>query len=811
MNMKNQKGIALISTLLILVLLGALLEGFIVSVNSDQGLIGIDREQNRAFYGALGGLEQLTSDLGTLFEKNYAPSTTQINALTQNPPTIKDLQFISPDGSSGYRVDFPISGGMPDQEQRTIPSGPYEGLVGLITPYAISTTVRTPSGSEVRMRRSLQTVAVPVFQFGIFSETDLSFHAGPNFNFGGRVHTNGNLFLSQGNGSTLTMKDRVTALGEVVRTHLVNGNLCEDGTVKVAQAPNVYRNLTKSEGSLVNTLGSALNDPTWTNLSIGTYNGNIRNGRTGARDMELPLVSMGAEPIDIIRRPEPGEAAAKPEILKQRFYAREDTSLRIVLSDDPADIHNLPTVTGGAPVQLTGNAPDAASTPYAVADTSHDGDFKSADGTDLIGGYIKIEMQDQSHNWSDVTNEILSLGIAGRNLAGSNCGNDQPDAVIRLQRLKDNPDAACGGSARQFWPNVLYDTREGTFRDSGALSGIYNVYLGGVMHYVELDVANLARWFRGTIGASGSNAIHTTGYVVYFSDRRTNQDAAGDETGEYGFEDIVNPNDAANGLPNGGMDDGEDINSNGVFDTYGATPILPTGAGAPLDASARPWTAVSGNIARKNLPVLFRRALKLVNGSVIDLGANAEGINYGLAVVSENPVYVQGDYNVLGGDYDAYHVAASVIGDAVTFLSNSWNDKNSFNRPHELGNSVTNPGRIAQTSWYRMAVISGKGKPFPNITGTDYDFGTDGGVHNFLRYLENWGGRTLNYRGSIVSLYFNRQAVGTYKCCTNVYSPPGRGYNFDVEFLQPELLPPATPMFRDVNITGFTQMRLPHQ
>jgi hypothetical protein len=811
MNKKSQQGIALISTLLILVLLGALLEGFIVSVNSDQGLIGIDREQNRAFYGALGGLEQLTSDLGILFEQNYAPSIDQINALTQNPPEISDLEFISPTGESGYSIDFPISGGRPEEEQRTIPSGPYEGLVGLITPYTMTTTVRTQSGSEVRMRRSLQTVAVPVFQFGIFSETDLSFHAGPDFNFGGRVHTNGNLFLSQGNGSTLTMKDRVTAVDEVIRTHLVNNNLCEDGTVKIAMAPNVYRSLTKSEGSLVDTLGSALNDPTWTNLSIGTYNGNIRNGRTGAREMTLPLVSMGAEPIDIIRRPVPGEDAARPEILKQRFFAREDTSLRIVLSDDPLDIQSLPTIEGTAPVQLTGNAPDGANTPYAVADTDHDGDFKSADGTDLIGGYIKIEMQDEGHNWLDVTNEILSLGIAGRNLAGASCGSDQPDAVIRLQRLKDNPDAACGGSGTEFWPNVLYDAREATFRDTGALSGNYNAFLGGVMHYVELDIANLARWFRGEIGASGVNAIHPTGYVVYFSDRRTNQDAAGDETGEYGFEDFVNATDAANGLPNGSLDEGEDVNDNGMFDTYGATPVLPPGAAAPLNADARPWTAVDVDIARKNRPVFFRRAMKLVNGSVINLGANGDGINYGLAVVSENPVYVQGDYNVQGGNYDGYHVAASVIADAATFLSNSWNDKFSFNRPHELGNSWTTPGRIAQTTWYRMAVISGKGKPFPHIDGTDYDFGTDGGVHNFLRYLENWSGQTLNYRGSIVSLYYNHQAVGTYKCCTNVYSPPSRGYNFDVEFLQPELLPPATPMFRDVNITGFTQMKLPYQ
>ena len=37
----------------------------------------------------------------------------------------------------------------------------------------------------------------------------------------------------------------------------------------------------------------------------------------------------------------------------------------------------------------------------------------------------------------------------------------------------------------------------------------------------------------------------------------------------------------------------------------------------------------------------------------------------------------------------------------------------------------------------------------------------------------------------------------------HVYGAPTRGYNFGVEFLTPSLLPPKTPMFRDVNTTGF--------
>jgi hypothetical protein len=105
-----------------------------------------------------------------------------------------------------------------------------------------------------------------------------------------------------------------------------------------------------------------------------------------------------------------------------------------------------------------------------------------------------------------------------------------------------------------------------------------------------------------------------------------------------------------------------------------------------------------------------------------------------------------------------------------------------------------------------MAVLAGKGRTFPFV-GTEESFGQDGGVHNFLRYLENWDGQNVNYRGSLASFYFNQQAHGIWKCCNNVYGQPDRrNYNFDTDFLDPALLPPQTPMFRDLNTLGFTQV-----
>ena len=124
--------------------------------------------------------------------------------------------------------------------------------------------------------------------------------------------------------------------------------------------------------------------------------------------------------------------------------------------------------------------------------------------------------------------------------------------------------------------------------------------------------------------------------------------------------------------------------------------------------------------------------------------------------------------------------------------------------------------RQATTPGTGPASSAGKGLNFPRAatapTATD---------HSRLRHRRRrpqlpalhrgLGRQDLNYRGSILSFFTNRQAVGIYKCCDIVYSPPVRGYNFDAEFLTPTLLPPRTPMFRDLNTLTFRQVLRPTQ
>jgi Tfp pilus assembly protein PilX len=893
MRTSNEHGIALITTLLIMMLVSALLVGFTIVISSDQRFRFIDRDRQQAFYGASAGLERLQADLGDLFMTNLAPTAAQVSALGGTPPVIPGITFTKQDTTSGYTVAQVWTG------TTNISNGPYAGLMALMKRYQIDVTARTTgAGGEVHLQRTTETVAIPVFQFGMFSDMDLAFFAGSDFNFGGRVHTNGNLFLAQG-GGTLTLSDKVTVVKDIVRQYLENGgsidaNPTHTSTVSMAQgAGGPFRNLDRTEGSVVDGLGPspvyAVN-PSWYNLSLTTYNAYIRNGATGAKKLILPLVTAGGSNPDLIRRPATAnENTANVLLYNERDYTK--ASLRILLSDTAAQITNLPGIVGTPlsleagqtatwpgynPVNATNHPPIATSggpaatlaiipngatnftisvlttadlpspgaqwlggpamwlngtavTCTLVTGTTFTGcnpvggggmpsltpigalvttTALSPNNTSLLGGFIEIEKQSATGVWTDVTAEILKLGITAANQNGNTACTPNPDSVIQLQRLADQT-AACPGPTAQstnpgdYWAQALFDAREAMVRDTVTPP---TPLLAGVMYYVSLDANNLKRWFAGTIPAVGSTGpvAHNTagaGYSVYFSDRRNNNNglgAADPSTGEYGWEDIVNPA-SPPGNANGVLDAGEDVNGDGVLQTYGKTPRNNAGFTAPLDATALPGTAVTAIQGQSNRAVLFRRALKLINGKLITPMV-------GLTFISENPVYIQGDWNAnsAAGGFADPHAATSVLADAVTLLSSSWTDDASFSSPYNSG------GRLRPAdSYYRIAIVGGKNPAFPlptAFTPANADFGTDGGAHNFLRMLEGEpGGSTLHYLGSIATFFYSRQATGVFKSSGNVYGVPTRDFAFDIDFLDPAKLPPLTPVFRDLNTIGFFQ------
>jgi hypothetical protein len=398
-----------------------------------------------------------------------------------------------------------------------------------------------------------------------------------------------------------------------------------------------------------------------------------------------------------------------------------------------------------------------------------------------------------------------------------------------------------------WYPINFYDAREGEVREATDYNND-SCTTNGVMNAVEIDVGNLKRWLAGSIGTSGASVdyVAQNGYVLYYSDRRgmlPNPNAvppntAGTKSGDSGLEDVINVSTGGStGTPDGTLEpptanSPEDTNQNGVLDNFGAQNlglgftgtvgnssknlnVLITSTNPAPDpygtASANNRIAACTNTARKNWVSGARHVLKLVDGSLGNVPISPIGTITdpgGFTVAAENPVYIQGDYNSSSTDtvwntppVDILgHSSAAVIADTVTLLSDSWDDRAS------LMSDVTNPSdRNASTTRYRVAIAAGKTMNFQRPSWGAQDFGTDGGLHNFLRYLENWGSQTLYYKGSIVSLFYSTYNTGTYKSSL-VYSPPTRGYSFDLDFSSPQGLPPGTPLFRDVNSLGYRQL-----
>ena len=108
---ENESGMALVTTLMVLMLASALMVGFFATIMADQKANGIDRDQSQAYAAAHAGLEKLTSDLATKFETDFNPTASEITALSSYPPLIPGFQYTAPGGTpgSGYAITFPTN------------------------------------------------------------------------------------------------------------------------------------------------------------------------------------------------------------------------------------------------------------------------------------------------------------------------------------------------------------------------------------------------------------------------------------------------------------------------------------------------------------------------------------------------------------------------------------------------------------------------------------------------------------------------------------------------------------------------------
>lgn len=387
---RDSRGFTLIAALLLTILLSAVAVGLLFMVSDEQRMGGTDLESNLAFYGAEAGLENLTADVSQLYQSSQAPNAATLCALV-NPATAIYPTAISGSNIQNFNYGENITWPPNPVTSTTCPTtnptsswdivgaGPDQGMVATVIPLTLQVTATrqafggemtdnaavAPTGASVNLSRTVEVALLPAFEFGVFCDGDCDYFAGPNFNFGGRVHTNGNLYLASG--SALTFTDKIAAVGQVVLDRLENGHLTSSGYGGAVYVPDAgsgcppapaagpaancpqltagswSNGIPTSPPSPPNPVGSGVANPGWTGISKGTFGGYIETGTTGAVKLQLPFVQtdpVGA--IEIIRR---AQGTDTNQLTTSRLS--NEAEIRILLADTVGDLH---PERGGAPL-----------------------------------------------------------------------------------------------------------------------------------------------------------------------------------------------------------------------------------------------------------------------------------------------------------------------------------------------------------------------------------------------------------------------------------------------------------------------------
>lgn len=191
----------------------------------------------------------------------------------------------------------------------------------------------------------------------------------------------------------------------------------------------------------------------------------------------------------------------------------------------------------------------------------------------------------------------------------------------------------------------------------------------------------------------------------------------------------------------------------------------------PIAASNMSWNNVL-YVSDQSATASNHKAIRLTNGATLPKD--------GLTFVTDNPLYVQGNWNTGANppsnastpdstkpmDTSYGWRASAIIADAVTLLSNSWQDSNATKGLNQ---------RVASNTTVNAAIVTG------NVPTGSQGKNYSGGAENLVRFLEDWTGRTFTYYGSMLQLYSSAYGNGIWGKA-NVYAPAQLQWYFDDNF-----------------------------
>ena len=269
---------------------------------------------------------------------------------------------------------------------------------------------------------------------------------------------------------------------------------------------------------------------------------------------------------------------------------------------------------------------------------------------------------------------------------------------------------------------------------------------------------------------------------------------------------------------------------------------LPTGGVTPRMAKC----SDSSTPATNNPAHLFPNALRIINGRNLmnshrrdvtnaaylpalstqaKTSTHVQKLAEGLTIATNLPVYVLGDFNRssypptdevgarVGQAWPACQdlsengrgqncwISTSIVGDALTLLSNDWSDEKSTLNSEP---AVTGPLRgVTSPAVYNTSFLAGWNPSAEFGPNTQ----NNGGLNNFPRFIEMWESNTLIkqeafIRGSLVVGFAAVHTPVAWSCCSPAFTPPKRVWRFDTRLHSPSNQPLGAP---SLNIFSLSQ------
>ncbi len=881
---RSEQGYAMVITSIITVLMFSLLVAYMTISNLNRSVSSAYTKSSSTFYAAESGLNARAQLIRQKVGSYAIPSGTSATSINEcwNAASTSPLQYnllptgINDFGCKNYNFDSTAgtkedrvtgdNGNLtatqvqtPDRyiattyvvnnpeklvtypRQANIPTGElFAGMKMLEYTHRVYATARTQTtgdlGTSERtvLQLDFQTRFVPMFQFAAFYNQDLEITPGPSMNINGRIHTNGNLYLTMNDPNTLCIAGQVSAKGNIYnrRKHAgsvaeknsngavyiyPNSGFCVPGATQVA-TNRLENRVTYNTNSNPNT-----SDP-------GNFDSTNRSNMT-TRFGTTNLVDL----VDNIKVPSPDFLAKTGGGgALSSYYTKAD--LRVEIKSNPAtnaipfNVESLATGMGDGstctgfnvaadrteiatlrclkfdagklhslrqPVLVqTGQTADDSSlctaelTGVTAATSPAITALTATEKTKLLRSLqTAIVSQKTLIKYSDITSQPLNNFSDIKTLFGTylNAAGITTVTANSLSGNKFTEIAAIAGDCFKPAPiqtsNTFYNNREGR-----------------AITMLQTNIESLTLWNRDglyvdlQVDGSGNPQLVGAQYQVQSSGHNHGQ-------GHSAIEQIFKfaPIPAAVATCNS-----TDNLCKGSFRHLGLTSADTSENGLVfhlvVDHNNDPGT--NNAYAANQSPY----------GFAITGGKQLPGP---LTIATDHAAYVQGDYNFSAGTGNTGTGINSVTGSATNprtllpwtiaelsnipiinggqkfpaaILADSLNVTSNacLNNDRQLNCGILSNAPTAATTTINAAFLGGSDiMPFSNANNYS------GGLHNYPRFHENWGGFSLNYRGSFVSLGAPLQVNGTWQ--QSVYSPPTRNWDYDLDFNDVTNLPPLTP------------------